>query len=121
MEVLFILGIVAVILMQFVSKAFNSATKANSTVPPVNKPIIIQEKENSPFLDSKNEGDYLDIPKKENKIKKNRSEVNSLNTSSIKDNSPIKEDEKTKRTISLNNISEAKRAFIYSEIFNRKY
>lgn len=116
MELLFIISIVTIIIIKYMSKAFNTVPKSESKVPNGKKRYTNYDSYNSTSPESlKNQNSFIDIHE-DPRVKKNKS-----NSNLSEKNITMKDNIDAKNNVSLKNISEAKKAFIYSEIFNRKY
>ena len=113
MELIFIIGIVTLIILQYVNKSFKSPTKAERPEQRKYRSVISYDtQETATNTTLKNQKAYIDIHQAKEKP---------FTTTTPKMDTKVSEKTTTKKVISLNSLSEAKRAFIYSEIFNRKY
>ena len=114
-QILFILGIITVIIFQYIAKAFKSSTSEVINSQPSNS-------QNTPKQTlNKQERPFIDVSAKRASLRDEGIRTTSSKDELLSKKGNNDKPKAAKRIISLDNIDEAKKAFIYSEIFNRKY
>ncbi len=116
MELIFIIGIVTILIIKYMTDAFNKVPKSESKTPMVKKIYTNYESNSSDASDLLINKKFKTDIQEDKRVKKIKS-----NSNIFENNITKNENIKSQKNISLSNIDEAKRAFIYSEIFNRKY
>ncbi len=105
-QIFLILGVITVVILRYISKAFGSSNV--KTAQPIKKNVQTVHKEKSPFIN--------------NEINKSKS-LNDYQLEKSTENTEVERNNisRSVKNISLENVKEARKAFIYSEIFNKKY